>query len=49
MDLWNRSGVVDIKQKLDRLVQEAGGRTDIDSAMYTTMPLEDRSCTTPSC
>ena len=39
--VWNSNNVVSIKDRMNALVCEAGGRTDIDSVVYTTMPLED--------
>ena len=39
--IWNAESDETIKEKMNRLVSLNGGRTDIDSAMYTTMPLED--------
>ncbi|MCJ1472490.1 hypothetical protein MMC13_001138 [Lambiella insularis] len=39
--VWGPDSGESIKEKLDRLVLEAGGNTDIDSATYTTMPFED--------
>jgi hypothetical protein len=39
--VWNRSGVVNIKEKVTKIVTEAEGDPSIDPTMYSTMPLED--------
>ncbi len=39
--IWNKTGIVNIKENLNKVVAESEGDTSIDPAMYTTMPLED--------